>query len=86
MFCDPYLHAGQGHDYLPDFIVRLQQDKPSFVIVETKGHDDRVQEKQNAAERWISAVNQDGRFGHWRYLLLRNRAAIAEEIRTELRK
>jgi len=85
-FAIPYLHAGQGHDYLPDFIVRLQQDRPSFVIVETKGHDDRVQEKQNAAERWISAVNQDGRFGHWRYLLLRNRAAIAEEIQTELCK
>lgn len=85
-FAIPYLHAGQGHDYLPDFIVRLQQDAPSFVIVETKGHDERLQEKQNAAERWISAVNQDGRFGRWRYLLLRNRAAIAEEIQTELCK
>lgn len=85
-FAIPYLHAGQGHDYLPDFIVRLQQDVPSFVIVETKGHDERLQEKQNAAERWISAVNQDGRFGRWRYLLLRNRAAIAEEIQTELCK
>lgn len=85
-FAIPYLHAGQGHDYLPDFIVRLQRNEPSFVIVETKGHDERLQEKQNAAERWISAVNQDGRFGRWRYLLLRNRAAIAEEIQTELCK
>jgi len=85
-FAIPYIHAGQGHDYLPDFIVRLEHDAPSFVIVETKGHDDRLQEKQNAAERWVSAVNQDGRFGHWRYLLLRNRAGIAEEILTELHR
>jgi type III restriction enzyme len=83
-FAIPYLHEGQGHDYLPDFIVRLQGEPPRFVIVETKGHDERLEEKKAAAERWVAAVNGDGRYGQWRYLLLQERAAIAEEIGTKL--
>lgn len=83
-FAIPYVHAGQGHDYLPDFVVRLMRGEPTFVIVETKGYDDRLEEKQNAAERWVAAVNQDGRYGCWRYLLLKDRAKIAEEIMTGL--
>lgn len=79
-FAIPYLHAGQGHDYLPDFVVRLIADADRHVIVETKGYDDRLAEKQAAALRWVSAVNQDGRYGHWDYLMLRDRAKIAEEI------
>jgi type III restriction enzyme len=79
-FAIPYLHSGAGHDYLPDFIVRLHGEGERYVIVETKGHDDRLAEKQAAAERWVSAVNQDGRFGRWYFALLRDRARIPEEI------
>lgn len=79
-FSIPYVHGGQGHDYMPDFIVRLIGEKPCYVIVETKGHDERIDEKRAAAERWVKAVNADGRYGQWRYLLLQDRARIAEEI------
>ena len=79
-FAIPYVHGGQGHDYLPDFVVRLSADPKLHVIVETKGHDDRLAEKHAAALRWVSAVNQDGRYGHWDYLLLQDRAKISEEI------
>jgi len=83
-FAIPYLHSGTGHDYMPDFIARLHADKGRYVIFETKGHDERLAEKQSAAQRWVDAINRDGRFGHWSYVLLQGRARIAEEINTEL--
>lgn len=83
-FSIPYVHGGQGHDYLPDFIVRLTGKIPLYIIVETKGHDERLDEKRSAAERWVNAVNTDGRYGHWSYLLLQDRARIAEVIESAL--
>ena len=35
----PYMHNGQPHDYVPDFIVRIRCDSPLHLIVETKGFD-----------------------------------------------
>lgn len=83
-FAIPYFHAGTGHDYLPDFIVRLDLPEPRHVIVETKGYDERLGEKEAAAKRWVDAVNADGRFGRWSYLLLTQRASIGEELQTAL--
>jgi type III restriction enzyme len=79
-----YLHAGQGHDYVPDFLAQLDGDDCRHVIVETKGHDERLPEKKAAAERWVRAINADGRYGKWAYLPLQNHAAIAEEIQIKL--
>ena len=79
----PYQHAGQGHDYLPDFVVQLGNESGRFVIVETKGFDERLAEKQQAALRWVSAVNQDGRYGRWDFVMLREKAKIADEIYQE---
>lgn len=83
-FAIPYLHAGTGHDYMPDFIVRLDSPEPRYVIVETKGHDERLAEKEAAAKRWVDAVNADGRFGKWAYLLLKERASIGERLQVWL--
>jgi type III restriction enzyme len=83
-FAIPYLHAGTGHDYLPDFIVRLDSDTPTHLVVETKGHDEKLAEKVAAAGRWVDAVNSDGRFGRWSYLLLEQRASIGQEIQVAL--
>ena len=83
-FAIPYVHSGQGHDYLPDFVVRLEGQEDRHVIFETKGYDDRLEEKKSAAQRWVSAVNRDGRYGSWSYVLLQDRAKIAEEIAVEL--
>jgi type III restriction enzyme len=69
-FAIPYLHNGQMHDYEPDFIVRLKGDPPLNVILETKGYDPMKDVKRQAAERWVEAVNADGRFGRWRYQLI----------------
>ena len=68
-FAIPYLHNGQMHDYVPDFIVRLQGQKERYLILETKGYDPLEKIKKAAAERWVSAVNADARFGTWAYRL-----------------
>jgi type III restriction enzyme len=69
-FAIPYLDNGQAHDYLPDFIIRL--DNGAHLILETKGYDPREEVKEAAAQRWVDAVNAEGSFGVWRYALVRN--------------
>lgn len=65
-FAIPYLHNGQMHDYMPDFIVRLDAGD-AYLILETKGYDPLSEVKKAAAERWVSAVNADGTYGRWAY-------------------
>ncbi len=64
-FAIPYLHNGQMHDFMPDFIIRLDTAKERYMILETKGYDPLKEVKKAAAERWVNAVNADGKFGQW---------------------
>lgn len=48
-FAIPYVHNGRGHDYQPDFIVRLAGDERAHLIIETKGFDDLADVKAAAA-------------------------------------
>jgi len=66
----PYEHDSMRHEYLPDFIVRLVGEQVRHVIVETKGYDPLADVKRAAAERWVRAVNADGRWGEWHYRLV----------------
>lgn len=68
----PYLDDGLYHDYLPDFDVRLRGDEPITLIVEIKGFDRREEVKRGAAERWVTAVNADGRHGRWAYAIVKD--------------
>ena len=68
-FAIPYLHNGQPHDYVPDYVIRLRGDSPRHLILVMKGYDPLVEIKTAAAHRWVSAVNADGRFGLWKYAL-----------------
>jgi len=74
----PYLHNGQPHDYLPDFIVRL--DNGVTLILETKGYDELEEVKAAAARRWVDAVNAEGSFGEWRYAVLHDMGAIPDVL------
>lgn len=62
-FAIPYLHNGQMHDYVPDFIIRLKSKRPYHFILEIKGYDPTEEVKRAAAERWVAAVNADGAYG-----------------------
>ena len=69
-FAIPYLHNGEPHEYLPDFIVRLTGHEARHLILETKGYDPLAEVKSQAAHRWVRAVNSDGSFGSWAYALV----------------
>jgi type III restriction enzyme len=80
-FSIPYLHNGQAHEYVPDFIIRLAGGPGRYLILETKGFDDLADIKAQAADRWVKAVNADGRFGTWQYAMARKPAEVADLIR-----
>ncbi len=83
-FSIPYLHNGENHEYVPDFIVRMSGEKQRFLILETKGYDLLADVKTQAAHRWILAVNASGEFGIWKYAAVGNlnkvEAAIKEAV------
>jgi len=62
----PYRFDGRNLRYIPDFLVRL--DNGTTLILEGKGRaTSRDASKASAAQRWVAAVNADGRWGHWSY-------------------
>ncbi|MDE0029016.1 MAG: DEAD/DEAH box helicase family protein [Deltaproteobacteria bacterium] len=79
-FAIPYLHNGEQHEYLPDFIVRLTRDTAHYLILETKGYDPIAQVKSQAAHRWVNAVNADRRFGTWSYELVTDMGKVGEAV------
>jgi type III restriction enzyme len=82
-FAIPYLHNGQPHDYQPDFIVRLNTSPIAHLILEVKGFDPLAEVKAAAAERWVAAVNADGHFGTWRYVMARSMEQVRQIINGE---
>jgi type III restriction enzyme len=70
-FAIPYFHNGQMHDYVPDFIVRMNGQPPISLILEVKGYDPLAEVKRAAAERWVAAVNAEGSYGEWAYRMVR---------------
>ncbi len=84
-FAIPYLHNGQMHDYLPDFIVRLKGEESPHLILETKGYDPLVEVKKAAAERWANAMNADGRYGKWLYSMVRKPVEVSNCIELAIR-
>lgn len=78
-FAIPYFHNGQDHEYRPDFIIRLTDG--THLILETKGYDPLAEVKQAAAQRWVAAVNADGKFGKWSYAMIKK----AEDVNGALR-
>ncbi len=79
-FAIPYLHNGQMHDYVQDFIVRLMGESPCHLILETKGYDPLEEVKRGAADRWVAAVNADGTHGHWHFFIAKKVSDIPSII------
>ncbi|MBV8095121.1 MAG: DEAD/DEAH box helicase family protein, partial [Acetobacteraceae bacterium] len=69
-FTVPYIHNDQ-HEYVPDYVVRLDLPGERYLIAELKGEDRQglAGVKAQAAERWCTAINGTGAFGRWNYLL-----------------
>ena len=80
-FTIPYLHNGEHHDYLPDFVVRLACDEERYLILETKGYDPLEDVKTQAAQRWVHAVNAGGGFGTWDYAVVSEMSEVGNAVR-----
>jgi type III restriction enzyme len=85
-FAIPYLHNGQPHDYVPDFLIRLKHESPVHLIVETKGYDPLSEVKTQAAQRWVNAVNTEGSYGSWHYAVARKPEEVAKCIEESIAK
>jgi type III restriction enzyme len=61
----PYSYNGEAKEYIPDFLVRLQEDgrEVGTMILGTKGYDSLADAKEAGARRWAAAVNTDGSHG-----------------------
>ncbi len=75
----PYEYQGVDHVYEPDFLVRLTD--ASTVVLEMKGYEDEQSRAKHAgARRWVSAVNNWGELGVWRFHLCRDPQALGQEL------
>jgi hypothetical protein len=80
-FAIPCFYMGQEHDYIPDFIVRLDLEPTACLILETKGFpDEHKEDKASGARRWVKAVNADGRYGFWDYDIAEHPSEVADAI------
>jgi type III restriction enzyme len=79
-FAIPYLYNDQMHDYMPDFIIRVKANPTLNLILETKGYDPRAEIKQAAAQRWVAAVNAEGSYGRWAYVMTRKTSEVPSLI------
>ena len=77
-FAIKYHYQGEPHEYTPDFLVRLQKDAQQLgtLILETKGFDPKEDYKIVAAERWVNAVNHDGKYGRWAYRMTHDPSVV----------
>ncbi|MDV2989180.1 MAG: DEAD/DEAH box helicase family protein [Dehalogenimonas sp.] len=71
-FFIPYALDGQSSNYMPDYIVRINDGKSDLLnlIIEVTGErkKDKVAKVSAARNLWIPAVNNHGGFGRWAFL------------------
>jgi len=80
-FAIPYFRNGQPNDYEPDFIIRLVGEKNRrYLILETKGYDPLAEIKEQAAKRWTTAINANGRHEKWDFAIVRRVGDIRDVI------
>ena len=75
----PYEYTNVLHSYEPDFIVRLKNSV--HLILEIKGYeDDQELAKYAGAERWVSAVNNWGQLGEWKFYVCKDPQRLRHEL------
>jgi type III restriction enzyme len=86
-FTIPYEWQGVRHEYRPDYLIRWRCEDESEVkvILEVKGFEtEQDRQKEAAAKRWVRAVNHHGEFGHWAFIVCRDPASLAQQLRQSL--
>jgi type III restriction enzyme len=91
-FSIPYTINGNQRNYVPDFIVRIDDgqgpENPLNLIVEVTGAKDRDKEAKvaTATTLWVPAVNNAGTWGRWAFLEVADPWDAEHTIRTSLQK
>jgi type III restriction enzyme len=97
-FTIPYTFEGEDRNYLPDFVVRLNDGKEDLLnlIIEVTGEKkrDKAARVSTARNLWVPAVNNHGAFGRWAFLEIadpwdaRNtiRAFLTDNTKAQLNK
>jgi type III restriction enzyme len=71
-FTIPYTFEGEDRNYLPDFVVRLNDGEEDLLnlIIEVTGEKkrDKAARVSTARNLWVPAVNNHGGFGRWAFL------------------
>jgi type III restriction enzyme len=80
-----YNYQGVVHRYFPDFICKLSNG--DFLIIETKGQDNEQNKTKRAyLDEWCRAVNQQGAFGKWKWVVSFNPNDLGELIERAYRE
>lgn len=90
-FYIPYVKNNEQHDYVPDFIVKIDdghgREDPLNLIIEVSGREkkDKKEKCATARELWVPAVNQHGGFGRWAFIETSDPWNVMNEIKDLLR-
>ncbi|HVS34518.1 MAG TPA: DEAD/DEAH box helicase family protein, partial [Gemmataceae bacterium] len=74
----PYTYEGRPGNYYPDYIVRIDDgrglDDLLNVVVEISGRElgEKEAKAETARTMWVPAVNNEGAFGRWAFLEIRD--------------
>jgi len=81
-FSVEYKFSGSQHLYLPDFLVRLTNNK--MIILEIKGEQrEQDREKKSADKRRCEAVSAWGKMGIWKYIECKEAHLLNEMLQKE---
>jgi type III restriction enzyme len=86
-FVIPYEWDGVSHVYVPDFIVECAKSDGSklSIVLEVKGFEsEKDRQKETAAKKWVRAVNYDGGYGEWAFVVNRDPGKLWETITNAL--
>ncbi len=80
----PYRHGSNTRNYVPDFIVRVDDGQPDLLnlVVEVKGYrgEDAKEKKTTMDTYWIPGVNNLGTHGRWAFVELKDVYAMQDEF------
>jgi len=91
-FYIPYTLAGDEHNYMPDFIAKIDdgrgKEDPLNLIIEVSGQRDKDKEAKvsTAKNLWIPAINNHGEFGRWAFLEISDPWDAKNTIRAMIQK
>ncbi len=82
----PYLAEGEKHDYIPDFIIEIENggsEKNVMLILEVKGKKDLwTGIKHEQLGQWIKAMNQEAPDYIWMAHMLKKEGEVNQMIET----